>query len=308
MSILLVSKSRDMTPVKDSLLRQDPNLDVEIWPDVASKERVNFAVSWKQPDNVFNQYPNLKVISSLGAGVDHLLEDKSVPSDVEITRVVAPSLTSDMSDYVMTAVLNFFRHTHKFYKQQQKTEWNMILTRDRNEVTVGIMGLGELGERAAKDLRDLGFRVNGWARSKKEIEGVQTFTKDQKESFLRATNIVVCLLPLTDETEDILDLDLFKKLKKPAHVINVGRGDHLVEEDLIYALDADILDSATLDVFRKEPLPASHAFWGRENIIVTPHIASVSDPDEAAVLLVENYKRMLSGMELKNRVDVSRGY
>lgn len=308
MSILLVSKSRDMAPVKDALLRQDSNLDVEIWPHIASKQRVNFAVSWKQPDNVFNQLPNLKVVSSLGAGVDHLIDDPSISSDVIITRVVAPSLTGDMSDYVMTAVLNYFRHTHTFYKQQQNTEWNMILTRDKKEVTVGVMGLGELGEQAAKDLRDLGFRVNGWARSKKEIEGVQTFTAEQKDDFLQATNIVVCLLPLTDQTEDILDLELFKKLKKPAHVINVGRGDHLVEEDLIYALDADILESATLDVFRKEPLPESHAFWNRENIIVTPHIASVSDPDEAAVLLVENYKRMLSGMELKNRVDLDCGY
>lgn len=308
MSILLVARHRDMSPVKEALLKADPNLDIEIWPNVYDPKSITFAVAWKHPKNIFNQYPNLKMISSLGAGVDHLINDDSIPESVTLTRVIAPTLTSDMSDYVMTAVLNYLRSTHTFYRQQERTEWNMILAKDKKEHTVGVMGLGELGRHSAEDLVKIGCNVTGWARTKKEIEGVKTFTADQLDQFLAATNIVVCLLPLTSETEDILNLELFKKLKKPAHIISVGRGDHLVEEDLIYALDADIVDSATLDVFREEPLPDSHPFWNRKKIVITPHIASVSDPDEVAELLIDNYKRMLSGMEQKHVVDKKREY
>jgi len=308
MSILLVAQRRDMTPVKEALLKADPNLDIEIWPNVSDPKRITFAIAWNHPKDVFKQYPNLKMISSLGAGVDHLINDDSIPESVTITRVVAPTLTSDMSDYVMTAVLNYLRSTHIFYRQQERNEWNMILAKDKKAHTIGIMGLGELGRRTATDLVKIGLNVTGWARTKKEIDGVKTFTGDQLDQFLAATNIVVCLLPLTSKTEDILNLELFKKLKKPAHVISVGRGKHLVEEDLIYALDADIIDSATLDVFREEPLPESHPFWNRKKIVITPHIASVSDPDEVAELLIDNYKRMLSGIQQRHIVDKNREY
>ncbi len=308
MSILLVAQRRDMTPVKEALLKADPNLDIEIWPNVSDPKRITFAIAWNHPKDVFKQYPNLRMISSLGAGVDHLINDDSIPESVTITRVVAPTLTSDMSDYVMTAVLNYLRSTHIFYRQQERNEWNMILAKDKKAHTIGIMGLGELGRRTATDLVKIGLNVTGWARTKKEIDGVKTFTGDQLDQFLAATNIVVCLLPLTSKTEDILNLELFKKLKKPAHVISVGRGKHLVEEDLIYALDADIIDSATLDVFREEPLPESHPFWNRKKIVITPHIASVSDPDEVAELLIDNYKRMLSGIQQRHIVDKNREY
>lgn len=308
MSLLLVSKNRNLKPYKEALLELDPNLDIEIWPGISKPEQVQFAVAWRHPSNLFEKFPNLKVISSLGAGVDHLLEDETIPESINFTRIVAPSLSGQMADYVLTAVLNIMRRTDHYINQQRKAVWKPLESIKKSEVTVGVMGLGEIGSEVARTLVKNRFPVNGWARSKKSIQGVKCYTKDELGTFLTQTNILVCLLPLTPETDGILDLDLFKGLKKPAYLINAARGEHLVEEDLIYALDTDTIHHATLDVFAEEPLPESHPFWGRDKITITPHIASVTDPKESAELILENYKRMLSGMELLHKVDREAGY
>lgn len=308
MSILLIARHREMEPFKKALLDLDSNLDLEIWPGVRSAERVTFAVAWAHPENIFSNYPNLKAVSSLGAGADHLIDDSSIPDHVSLTRIVVPSFASQMSDYVTTAVYNILRKTHLYYKHNLHGYWKRELAYRKVDLQVGIMGLGELGKKTASQLIENGFNVNGWSRTKKKIKGIETFGQAELDRFLEASNILVCLLPLTEETEDILSLDVFKKLRQPSFVINTGRGEHLVDEDLIYALDADIMKSATLDVFRNEPLPYSHPFWSRKNIIITPHIASITHPDEVAKLILENYKRMLSGMELKYLVDKDKGY
>jgi glyoxylate/hydroxypyruvate reductase A len=171
------------------------------------------------------------------------------------------------------------------------------------------MGLGEMGSSVATLLVQQGYNVNGWSRSEKEIEGVTSFAgNDQLDDFLGKTKVLVNLLPLTEETEGILDLDIFKKLKKPGYLINVGRGSHLVEEDLIYAFDMNYLEGACLDVFEEEPLPKNHTFWNRDQIMVTPHIAAITPAEEAARVIVENYKRAMSGMELMFEVDREKGY
>lgn len=308
MSILLISRTRNMESYKDALLQLDSNLDVEIWPDIQSRDRVNFAVAWKQPKNQFSQYPNLKVISSLGAGADHLLKDTSIPQSVALTRIVAPSLTEQMCDYVTLSALAMMRRMHDYSRQQVWADWKPHTQYAKEELMVGVMGLGSIGKKVAIRLADNGFNVSGWSQSKKKIPNVVTYSKEQLDAFLASTNILICLLPLTTETKDILSLSLFKKLSKPGFLINVARGEQLVEEDLIYALDMGLLNHATLDVFQKEPLPESHPFWGREAITITPHIASVSQPEEVAELILENYKRMLSSMELLNRVDRYKGY
>ena len=303
MSLLLVTKHRDMTPFKLAIGQIDPNIDVEIWPAVKNPHRVQFAVAWRHPKNVFSEYPNLKAISSLGAGVDHLMQDETIPDDVKITRVVTPSLSDQMSDYILTAVLNLFRYTRTYFEQQKKAEWNVHPFLNKDQVSVGVMGLGELGRAAAERLKNNGFSVKGWSRTKKALDGVEAFSKNELSGFLNSTNILVNLLPLTKKTEGILDLGLFKQLHQPAFLINAARGEHLVEEDLIYALDKNLLQHAVLDVFSEEPLPGSHPFWGRKKITITPHVASITDPTEAAELLVENYKRSLSGMGLLYEVD-----
>jgi len=297
-----------MEPYRDALLNLDSNLDVEVWPEVKSKDRVSFAVAWEQPKNQFSVYPNLKVISSLGAGADHLLKDDSIPQHVALTRVVAPTLTDQMCDYVLLSVLALIRHFHDYNKQQVWADWKPHTDYKKEDIMVGVMGLGQIGRKTAENLTKNGFNVSGWSNSKKSIPNVVTYSKHQLESFLAATNILVCLLPLTEETEDILNLSLFKKLGKPAFLINAARGSHLVEEDLIYALDMGLLDYVTLDVFQKEPLPESHPFWSRDNITITPHIASVTQPEEVAEIILENYKRMRSNLDLLYRVDRYKGY
>jgi len=308
MSILLISKTKDLTPFRDALLALDDNLDVEIWPDISSKERVTYAVAWNQPEGLFSLFPNLNVISSLGAGVDHLIQDDSIPEHVEITRVVAPGLTEQMCDFVTMSVLNMIRDVKQYHRQQSQARWNVVNRTPKNSLKAGIMGLGELGERTAIRLVSNGFRVSGWSRTRKSIDGVTTYSEDELDRFLADTNILICLLPLTSETTDILSLKVFKQLKKPAFLLNAARGEHLVEEDLLYALDMNLLEHAALDVFKNEPLPDSHPFWSREKITITPHIASVTDPHEIADLILDNYKRMLSGQELNNRVDRQKEY
>ncbi len=308
MSLLLIAKNRDMNPWKEALLEEDPNLDIEIWPRVENKERVTFAVSWKHPYNVLDGYPNLDVVHSLGAGVDHILNDKAIATPVKIGRMVIPSLKAQMAEYVLNAIQNYRFHTSRYVDQKREGFWSRHDPVPKENCTVGILGLGEIGEVVAESLLMNGYPVLGWSRSKKEMNGIQTFSEHELNSFLSHTNILVCLLPLTKETRGILELDLFKQLKQPAFLINAARGGHLIEEDLIYALDTGVLTGACLDVFEEEPLPNHHLFWNRPKIMITPHVASITDPKEASSLIVENYKRSLSGMELRFEVGREKGY
>ncbi len=308
MSLLLIAKNRDMNPWKDALLEVDSNLDIEIWPRVEKKERVTFAVSWNHPEKVLDGYPNLKVVSSLGAGVDHLLKDEAISESVKLVRVMIPSLKSQMADYVLNAIQNYRFHTSRYVDQKREAYWSKHDPVPKEDCTVGLMGLGEMGTAVAEWLLVNGYSVLGWSKSKKEIKGVECFNESGFDEFLSKSKILVCLLPLTKETSGILELYLFKKLQSPAFIINVARGAHLIEEDLIYALDTGVLKGACLDVFEEEPLPSNHLFWNRPNIMITPHVASITDPNEAAEQIVENYKRSLSGMELLNEVDRVRGY
>lgn len=309
MSLLLIVPDRDMTGWKQSLLNEDSNLEIEIWPDVKHKEKVQFAVSWNQPEHVLDQYPNLKAVSSLGAGVDHLLKDASLPKDVTLCRVVSGSLIQQMNEYILGAVISIQRNFVRYLRQKDEARWQPHNHSLSEDIRIGIMGLGELGQPISRRLSDQQYHVSGWSRTPKEIENVNCFSgRDELPEFLSELKILVCLLPLTSETEGILDLDLFKQFREPGWIINVARGQHLVDEDLIYALDKNLLQGAWLDVFDDEPLPDRHPFWSRKNIIITPHVASITQPGEVAPQIVDNYKRTLSGMELKHAVDREKGY
>lgn len=309
MSLLFIAPNRNMQPWKEALLDEDPHLDVEIWPDVSDDSRVQFAVAWQQPEHVLERYPNLKAVCSLGAGVDHILRDESVPERLPVCRVVDPSLARQMQQYVLSAILNYQRNIYTYIRQQRRGQWNEHPNIPVRELPVGVMGLGTLGEPVARGLAEFGYRVSGWARSSKTIEGVQTYAgSGERTPFLEQSRVLVCLLPLTAQTQGILDLDLFRKLRRPGYLINVARGGHLVEEDLIYALDKGWIDGACLDVFTEEPLPQIHPFWNRSKIMITPHVSSVTPPEAVAGQIIDNYKRALSGMELKHRVDRDKGY
>lgn len=308
MSLLFIAPNRDTEVWKKALLEKDSNLDVEIWPKVENKERVTFAVCWNHPENVLSNYPNLKAVSSLGAGVNHLLSDPSLSTEIQLSRVVTPSLKNQIAEYILNAVLNYRNHTSRYVDQKREGYWAPHSAVSKSDCTVGIMGLGEMGTTTARLLTLNGYNVVGWSKSKKEIDGITCYSEAELDVFLSQTNILICLLPLTEQTNGILDLELFKKLKKPAYVINVGRGEHLVEEDLIYGIDTNTLTGACLDVFEKEPLSSNHLFWNRPKIMITPHIAAITEPIEGAEVILENYKRSLSGMALVNEVMREKGY
>ncbi|MBZ9651942.1 2-hydroxyacid dehydrogenase [Psychroflexus montanilacus] len=308
MSILLVSTSRDPKQWAASLKEKNDALDIQIYPDVDRPEDVEFAISWKHPEGLYQEYPNLKVIASMGAGVNHILKDEQLPKYVKVTRIVDDQLTKDMSQFVLLQCLAVSRNLFKHLNDQSSKSWNTKPYQTPEKTSVGIMGFGVLGQAAGKVLKSNGFDVIGYANSSKTVDGIEVYGSDQQDEFLKNTQILVCLLPVTSETKGVLNLRLFEKLKQDAYLINVARGEHLVEEDLIRAIDQGALRGASLDVFQQEPLPESHPFWSHENIQITPHIASMTDPESVANQLLENYRRMKNGESLMNEVNVDKGY
>ena len=264
---------------------------------------------WNHPVDVLQQFPNLKCISSLGAGVNHLLNDMTRPLDIPLVRLVDADLKQSMAEYVMLGVLEHFRRFNDYRQQQADNEWTAQPIPHISKLGIGIMGYGELGRHVAKKLSDFGFNVYGWSRNPKEIGTIPVYSgNDNLGEFLKKANILVCLLPLTSETKNILNLQTFSQLPQNSYLINVARGDHLVDDDLLLALDSGQLSGALLDVFREEPLPKQHQFWMHNKITITPHIASVTNPKSAAEQIVENYRRALNDEPLLNLVEVERGY
>jgi len=309
LALLFLSEADPPDDWRSVLLKEMPDLDFRVWPDqVGASEDIDVALVWRPPPGELSRYPNLKAILSLGAGIDALIQDETLP-DLPLARMVDPSLTRTMADYVLLATLRHHRQFDFFDREHRAGHWSFAFPKSATERTVGIMGLGVLGEASAIVLRDHGFPVLGWSRSVKSIEGVQSFHgRDQLAAFLGKTEILVCLLPLTPDTTGILDADLFKALPKGAYLINVARGSHLVEKDLIEALDSEQIAGATLDVFETEPLPETSPLWRHDKTLITPHVASYCVPETAAKGVVDNIRRARNGQALNNQVNRSRGY
>lgn len=284
--------------------------------DVFSKPNasVQYALLWKHPHGILSDTPNLKVIFSLGAGVDHILTDKTLPK-LPIVRAISPDLAMRMSEYVIWQVLDHHRRGAFYRKNQTNEEWSDAGYQPAaNAINVGILGLGELGQDAAKKLRTIGYQVSSWSRKQKNIDDVKCFSNEQGlVSFLKDVDILVCLLPHTPETENILNKDLFAKLKKsgplgPPILINAGRGALQNENDVLSALENGNLGAASLDVFKTEPLPISNPLWRHPNVTVTPHIAADSDPDAMVGKIIEQINNYEAGLPLVDLVDLSQGY
>ncbi|MGI9417703.1 MAG: 2-hydroxyacid dehydrogenase [Geminicoccaceae bacterium] len=309
MALLFLSEADPADPWREALLAELPDLDFRVWPDqVGDPADIDIALVWRPPPTVLASFPNLKAILSLGAGIDALIQDHTLP-DLPLARMVDPSMTATMADYILAAVLRHHRHFDLFEREQRAGRWTFVFPKRPKDRTIGILGLGELGEAAACKLRDHGFDVRGWSRSPKRIEGVQSFHgRDQLESFLEATEILVCLLPLTADTKGILNGSLFAALPKDACLINAARGGHLVESDLLDALGQGQLSAATLDVFETEPPPATSPLWLHERVLITPHVASYCVPETAAKGVAANIERARSGEPLHHLVDRRRGY
>ncbi len=307
MSIALIFTKNDPSPWRDRLQEELPDVTIEIHPHVQDKNTVRFALCWKPEPDVIRQYKNLEVVQSLGAGVDHILGTQTL-DNIRLTRVVDENLSHDMWEYLLVVVLQYIKNFPTYHRYQLQQKWRPHRYTTIQDTHVSIMGLGKIGEYVARKFETTGFKVSGWSATKKNIPGVESYGKEDFDKFLNQSSILINILPLTPDTKGILSLQLFNKLKKGAYVINVGRGEHLVEEDLITALDMDQLSGAVLDVFAAEPLPESHPFWKHTNITITPHVASVTNFDSASKLIAENYRRMLAGEELLHTVSVQKGY
>jgi glyoxylate/hydroxypyruvate reductase A len=309
MSIAIICPGRDVRAWEEAIHACDSDLKVETWPQIQHPCQVEYVLCWDHPQGVLQQFPALKCISSLGAGVNHLLEDSSCPADIPLVRLVDQGLRQSMAEYVLLGVLEQVRQFPGYRRQQSRGAWSRLPERRLDEVGVGIMGFGEIGSYVAAKMEAFGCRVYGWCRRPRDVAGVQVFSgSDQLGEFLRLADILVCMLPLTQETRGVLNAGTFARLPRNAYLINVARGAHLVDADLISALDSGQLSGALLDVFREEPLPARHPFWTHAGITITPHIASVTNPISAAPQVVDNYRRALKGEPLLHAVDRSQGY
>jgi len=307
--LLILAPGEDGLAWREAFLAADPSLEVRIWPDAGDPARVDVAFAWKPPAGELSRYPNLRLVYSLGAGVDGLLSDPAFPAGVALVRMVDPALGQLMTEYVLGAVLRHHCEFDRYGLQQREAAWARHPRPFVSERRVGVMGLGELGGRAAIALAAAGFRVRGWASRARSLPGVETFAGDaQRVEFLSGCDILVCLLPLTERTRGLLCAATFEAMPRGAALVHVARGAHLIESDLLDALDAGHLRSATLDVFEREPLPDAHPFWHDPRILVTPHVASITTRRSAAATVVANLRGWRAGEPLRDRVDRLRGY
>jgi glyoxylate/hydroxypyruvate reductase A len=274
---------------------------------------IHYAAVWKPAPGELAAFPNLRVIFNLGAGVDALMADSSLPK-VPLVRVAVGDLTGRMTEYVVLHVLMHHRQEVYLRASQREKRWAPRAQWPASAITVGIMGLGTLGANAAQALRHLGFRVSGWSNSPKQIDGIECFYgKAQLDAFLQGSDILVCLLPLTPDTRHILNRGLFTKLHRDSPIgapvlINAGRGGLQNEADILACLDDGTLGAASLDVFANEPLPADSPFWTHPKVVLTPHNAADTDPDEISKYVARQIERFEAGAPLENVVEPARGY
>ena len=287
---------------------------VGLLPDAAfDAAEVHYAAVWKPAPGELAAFPNLQVIFNLGAGVDALMADSSLPK-VPLVRVAVGDLTGRMTEYVVLHVLMHHRQELYLRASQREKRWQPKSQWPAGAISVGIMGLGTLGSNAAEALRHLGFRVSGWSRGPRQVDGVACFHgQRQLDAFLRQTDILVCLLPLTPDTRHILNRGLFAKLSRNGPigapvVINAGRGGLQNEADILACLDDGTLGAASLDVFEQEPLPADSRFWTHPRVVLTPHNAADTDPDEISRYVARQIERFEAGDALEHVVDPARGY
>ena len=310
MAILLSTKAHTMQDWKAALLAVDPSLEIRLFPDAGDPTEIEAAVVWTAHDMMeLRRYPNLKLIVSMGAGVDHLLRAPGPPPGIPVARLKDVLLTSAMAEWVLLNVLRFHRQDPEYRALQQRKEWLELSAPSTTERRIGILGIGELGSASARVLTALGFPVMGWSRSARTLPGVQTFHgADGLMAMAAQTDILICLLPLTPETRGVLNAKLLSALPRGAYVINGARGGHMVAEDMLAALDSGHLAGAALDVFEPEPLPAESRFWSHPKVFLTPHAASITIPSSVAPQVVENIHNMRASRQLINLVDFSLGY
>jgi len=313
---LLIIGSQRTDQFAAATREQAPEIDLRVWPETGRLEDIRYALAWGPPMGVLKTLPNLQLIVSVGAGVDHLFKDPELPR-VPIVRYVDQDLTGRMAEYVTLHVLWHQRRMCEFIELQQRSEWKYLPEPAAHEVRVGIMGLGVMGEAAAKPLAALGFKLRGWSRTPKQIAGMTCFAgRGQLPAFLADVDILVCVLPLTPDTRGIIDRKLIGGLSKSGRhprlpgpaLINAGRGPLQVEADILASLEAGELYAASLDVFETEPLPQTSALWRHPRVVITPHNAAESETSAIVRYMLRQVRAHGNGQAVENLVDPARGY
>ncbi len=315
MAFLFVVPTWPMETWKAAMMVAAPGLDVRIWPDgMGRASDIEYVAAWLPPPNVLKGLPNLKVIFSLGAGVDAIMKDPTLPANIPIVRVNDDDLTMRMTEYIVLHVLLHHRQQRRIDANQRLRKWDSFATHAASALSVGIMGMGVMGQQSAKLLRDLGFRVAGWSLGRKTLDGIESYAgATEFDAFLARTDILISLLPATAETDAIINRATIKKLSRRGPfgapiVINAGRGRQQVASDILTCLDNGELHAATLDVFAVEPLPADDLLWSHPKVTVTPHVAADSDPSVICAYVSSQIERHRAGLPLSNLVNRTRGY
>ena len=268
--------------------------------------QIDVALVASPPEGTFAHLPNLKLVQSLWMGVENLLADPSLPRGVPVARLIDPGMIAAMTETVLAHVLDWHRLHFRYREQQFERLWRQLPQVMASERTIGVLGLGELGSSVAQALAALGFRTLGWSRRPRRLAGVESFTA--LSEVLEQSDLVVCLLPLTHHTRGILNSDAFAQMPEGACLVNVGRGGHVVEKDLLAALDSGWITHAYLDVFETEPLEPGHPFWRHPGVTLTPHVAALTEPRTAFPKIVANIERLRRGEPIEGLVDVTTGY
>jgi glyoxylate/hydroxypyruvate reductase len=306
--IVFYSDYDEAEPWRRLFARHHPDAEFKVWPEVGDASAVTHALVFNIPRGAWKRLPNVRAVFALGAGVDQILADPDFPRTIPLYRLIDAGMREQMTGYALYGVLHWHRRMGEYAAQSLKREWVRLDAVHPSERSVGVMGLGVFGSDIVQKLLTLGFKVCGWSRTRKVIDGCDCFAgKDELPAFLARAEILVNVLPLTDETRGILGKPLFARLPGRGALIHLGRGGHLIERDLIDALDAKRLDWAMIDVFPTEPLPVDSPLWAHPKILVTPHIAAIgSDRTEQQILA--SFQAFERGEEPPGRVDLSAGY
>ncbi|EJL01512.1 MULTISPECIES: glyoxylate/hydroxypyruvate reductase A [Pseudomonas] len=300
-------------PVRGELWRRlfaehAPDIEWRAWPDIGDPRDIRYLAAWQAPDDVQTLLPNLEVLFALSAGVDQLDLDR-LPATLPVVRLLDPGISQGMCEYASFAVLSLHRDMLRYRQQQAERRWQAHRLVPAAQRRVGVMGLGLQAQQILATLKAFGFALSGWARSAHDIAGVECFAgSDQLPAFLGQCDIVVCVLPLTEQTRGILNRQLFQHLPRGAALVNMGRGGHLVETDLLEALADGQLSAAVLDVLEQEPASPDHPFWNHPQILLTPHIAAMTQPESAFGVLLDNIRRHQRGESMLGLVDRERNY
>ena len=309
MRILFYAEGGNAERWMDALHRVLPKAKVRLWQS-GDNEPADYAVVWKPPVELLKGRAGLKAVFNLGAGVDSILQlGDALPQSVPIVRLDDAGMGVQMAEYVTYAVLRYFRRFDEFDLQARRGEWKFMKPHDKADFRVGLLGLGVLGTRVAQSLAHFEFPLCGWSLTPKDLPGIDCYAGQAGlDPFLRACRVVVCMLPLTPETTGILNRKNMEKLPQGAYVINVARGAHVVEADLLELVQFGHIEGATLDVFGHEPLPPAHPFWNEPEITITPHIAALTVRDESVKQIAEKIRALEQGSLIRGIVDRLKGY